>query len=107
MATMRDALTEEPRQADISQRGDNPEGNAQYSRYLECGRRVRSSSDVIARHGQPNIGNRIYHVNPDEPDSIKLKPANLADTSILEPQAHIWISEKQDWFKIPKGIGKS
>jgi len=24
MATMRDALTEEPRQADISQRGDNP-----------------------------------------------------------------------------------
>ena len=81
MATMRDALTEEPRQADISQRGDNPgklknnghdrrrprplipiqnkdnypEGNAQCSRYLEFRRRARNSSDVIARHGQPNI----------------------------------------------------
>ena len=66
--------------------------------------RTADSGNTSAAMFCPTCGNRIYHVNPDEPDSIKLKPANLADTSILEPQAHIWISEKQDWFKIPEGV---
>lgn len=52
----------------------------------------------------PGCGNRIYHFNPDQPDTIKLKPANLSDTRIIQPQAHVWVSEKQDWFTIPEGV---
>jgi hypothetical protein len=51
----------------------------------------------------PSCGNRIYHVNPAEPDKLKLKPASLSDTSIIQPTMHIWVSEKQAWFDIPEG----
>ncbi|PCH50676.1 MAG: hypothetical protein COC20_06380 [Cellvibrionales bacterium] len=52
----------------------------------------------------PNCGNRIYHFNPDTPETIKLKPSNLSDTTILNPSMHIWVSEKQKWFQIPDGV---
>lgn len=52
----------------------------------------------------PTCGNRIYHFNPAQPDIIKLKASNLDDTSVLRPTAHIWVSEKQDWYTIPEGV---
>lgn len=52
----------------------------------------------------PSCGNRMYHFNPDEPDTLKLKPSNLSDTRIINPTAHIWVSEKQDWFQIPDNV---
>lgn len=52
----------------------------------------------------PNCGNRIYHFDPDRPETIKLKPSNLSDTTILNPSMHIWVSEKQQWFQIPEGV---
>ncbi|WP_461522045.1 GFA family protein [Porticoccus sp.] len=52
----------------------------------------------------PHCGNRIYHFNPDQPNIIKLKPSTLADTRIIQPTLHVWVSEKQDWFQIPEGV---
>lgn len=54
----------------------------------------------------PDCGNRVYHYNPDDPATIKLKlkPVNLSDASIFEPSAHIWVSEKQSWYEIPEGV---
>lgn len=52
----------------------------------------------------PTCGNRMYHVNPAQPEIIKLKPGTLSDTRMLAPQAHVWVSEKQDWFVIPDGV---
>ncbi len=52
----------------------------------------------------PSCGNRIFHFNPDKPEMIKLKPANLTDTRLIQPELHIWVSEKQDWFQIPEGV---
>ena len=52
----------------------------------------------------PTCGNRIYHFDPDISETIKLKPANLSDTTILKPSMHIWISEKQEWFQIPDDV---
>lgn len=54
----------------------------------------------------PTCGNRIYHYNPAEPETIKLKlkPINLSDASIFEPSAHIWVSEKQSWYQIPDDV---
>ena len=54
----------------------------------------------------PDCGNRVYHYNPAEPKTIKLKlkPTNLSDYSIFQPSAHVWVSEKQNWYEIPEGV---
>lgn len=66
--------------------------------------RSSDSGNISAAKFCPNCGNRMYHFNPDDPSILKLKPSNLSDTSILNPSAHIWVSEKQDWYKIPTGV---
>ena len=66
--------------------------------------RLADSGNVSAAQFCPTCGNRIYHYNPDEPEIVKLKPANLSDTRIIQPVAHVWVSEKQDWFDIPPGV---
>ncbi|WP_408622862.1 GFA family protein [Celerinatantimonas yamalensis] len=54
----------------------------------------------------PESGNRMYHFHPDHPSTIKLKLKTiyLDDASLFEPHAHIWISEKVNWYKIPEGV---
>ncbi len=66
--------------------------------------RPADSGNISAAKFCTNCGNRLYHYNPAEPDSIKLKPSTLEDTSILNPAIHIWTSEKQDWYQIPEGV---
>ena len=66
--------------------------------------RTAESGNINGARFCPTCGNRIYHYNPDQPDMLKLKPANLSDTSIIRPEAHIWVSEKQDWFELPAGV---
>jgi len=67
-------------------------------------RRAADSGNVSAAKFCPTCGNRIYHFNPEQPEKIKLKPTNLEDTSIIKPTAHIWVSQKQDWYTIPEGV---
>jgi hypothetical protein len=54
----------------------------------------------------PNCGNRVYHYNPDDPATVKLKlkPVNMSDDRVFEPTAHIWVCEKQSWYEIPEGV---
>ena len=67
-------------------------------------RRRAASGNINGAMFCPTCGNRIYHFNPQEPDKIKLKPANLSDTRMIKPTAHVWVSEKQDWYDIPEGV---
>ena len=66
--------------------------------------RLADSGNTSGAKFCPTCGNRIYHFNPAEPDMIKLKPSSLDDTSIIQPSAHVWVSEKHDWFVIPEGV---
>ena len=66
--------------------------------------RVAESGNINAAKFCPTCGNRIYHFNPAEPDKIKLKPSNLSDTRLIQPSAHVWVSEKQEWVAIPAGV---
>lgn len=66
--------------------------------------RVADSGNTSAARFCKKCGNRMYHFNPGEPDKIKLKPANLATTDFINPTAHVWVSEKQDWYQIPEGV---
>ncbi|MCC4265814.1 GFA family protein [Oceanimonas baumannii] len=67
-------------------------------------RRTADSGNINGAMFCPTCGNRIYHFNPDKPDTLKLKPASLADTRLIKPVAHVWVSEKQDWYQIPEGV---
>ena len=68
--------------------------------------RVADSGNVNLAFFCPDCGNRIYHLNPDDPQSIKLKlkPVDLEDDSLFEPTAHIWAGKKLRWFTIPDGV---
>ncbi|EKF74786.1 glutathione-dependent formaldehyde-activating protein [Alcanivorax hongdengensis A-11-3] len=66
--------------------------------------RTADSGNINAAAFCPDCGNRIYHYDPAQPDIIKLKPSNLDDTRLIQPQAHVWVSEKQAWFEIPEGV---
>ena len=54
----------------------------------------------------PDCGTRIYHINPDEADIIKLK-SRLDNAKKVNPVAHIWLGEKQDWYDVPEGVETS
>lgn len=51
-------------------------------------------------------GNRVYHYNPDDQSTIKLKlkPVGLMHDEIFQPTAHVWVSEKVSWVDIPQGV---
>ncbi|RKF18749.1 GFA family protein [Alginatibacterium sediminis] len=54
----------------------------------------------------PGCGNRIYHYNPQDLSTVKLKlkPMGLSDDSLFKPTAHFWVCEKLDWVEIPDGV---
>jgi len=54
----------------------------------------------------PDCGNRVYHINPDDPATVKLKlkPVDFDDDSLFEPKAHVWTSKKLSWLEIPDGV---
>jgi hypothetical protein len=54
----------------------------------------------------PTCGNRIYHYNPEDLSTVKLKlkPTHLSDATLFEPSAHVWVSEKVNWYKLPSGV---
>ncbi|WFB34338.1 GFA family protein [Kiritimatiellota bacterium B12222] len=52
----------------------------------------------------PHCGNRIYHYNPADPSTLKLKIASISDTRVIQPTMHTWVSQKQAWFDIPPGV---
>lgn len=77
---------------------------------LECDgemqewRRTADSGNINAAMFCPTCGNRIYHFNPDDSGTLKFKPASLSDTRMIQPTAHIWVSEKQDWYPLPDDV---
>ena len=80
--------------------------NIAFSGELKSWQRMADSGNKNEAKFCPDCGNRIYHVNPDEPTSIKLKlkPVNIEDDHIFEPQAHLWVGEKLSWVQIPEGM---
>lgn len=54
----------------------------------------------------PDCGNRIYHYNPADMATVKLKliPVKLDDDTIFEPQRHVWVQEKKSWYPLPEGV---
>jgi hypothetical protein len=80
------------------------ESSIKFSGTMSDWARSSDSGNISAAKFCPTCGNRIYHVNPDEPEKLKLKPSNLEDTRLINPSMHIWVSEKQDWIHIPAGV---
>ncbi len=48
-------------------------------------------------------GTRIFHSHSASPSVLSIKPGTLNDTKLLNPIAHIWTSESQQWMQFPEG----
>jgi hypothetical protein len=83
-----------------------PAGAIEFTGELSEWSRVADSGNRNNAKFCPTCGNRVYHYNPDDPATVKLKlkPVSLADDGIFAPKAHIWVSEKQSWYQIPEGL---
>ena len=66
--------------------------------------RLAKSGNTSTAKFCPVCANHIYHYNPSNSQHIMLKPSTLADTSVIKPTIHVWVSEKQDWYEIPEGV---
>ena len=68
--------------------------------------RIAASGNLNDGYSCSTCGNRIYQFNPAQPEIIKLKlkPVGLKDDTLLEPSAHVWISEKLSWVGLPEGV---
>ncbi|MEE4165164.1 MAG: GFA family protein [Desulfocapsaceae bacterium] len=68
--------------------------------------RVADSGNTNIARFCPRCGNRVYHYNPDDPATLKLKlkPVNMSDDRIFQPAVHVWVSKKQSWYPIPEGV---
>lgn len=76
----------------------------EFSGEMKEWRRVADSGNISVAKFCPTCGNHIYHFNPRVPTKIMLKPSTLADTSLINPTIHVWVSEKQAWYSIPEGV---
>ena len=65
---------------------------------LKSWKRTTAAGGIAICWFCPNCGNRIFHENPEMPNLIRLKPGTLEDTSVLEPQAHVWTCREQRWL---------
>lgn len=73
---------------------------------LKSWSRIAESGNTNTAKFCSGCGNRVYHFNPADSDTLKLKlkPVNIEQDNIFEPTAHVWISEKLSWYEIPEGI---
>lgn len=79
--------------------------SVEFSGKMKDWSRSSDSGNISAAKFCPTCGNRIYHYNPDDMSTLKLKPSTLLDTRVIQPTVHIWVSEKQDWYELPEGVG--
>jgi hypothetical protein len=78
----------------------------EFSGELKEWSRAADSGNQSSAKFCPDCGNRIYHFNPEDLSTVKLKlkSVNMADDSVFQPTAHIWTSEKLSWYQIPEGV---
>jgi len=81
-------------------------GAIEFSGKLKEWSRIADSGNKNIAVFCPDCGNRIYHYNPDDSASVKLKlkPVDLPEDNAFEPTAHLWVSKKQSWYQIPEGV---
>ena len=78
--------------------------SVKFSGKMSQWQRNSDSGNISAAKFCATCGNRIYHFNPDDMSTLKLKVSNLDDTALIKPTIHIWTSQKQDWYQIPEGV---
>lgn len=72
----------------------------------ELARYETTADSGTTKHGYfcPKCGNRIYHLDPDAPQNVRLKGGTLDNVAIPAPIAHVWTSRKQPWVDIPRDV---
>lgn len=67
---------------------------------MSAWQRNSDSGNINAAKFCPGCGNRIYHFNPNDTSTLKLKlkPTGMNDDSVFAPTVQVWTCEKLTWF---------
>ena len=78
----------------------------EFSGELKTWQRIAESGNKNSAAFCPDCGNRVYHFNPDDMSTLKLKLKSNQEENreLFEPNAHVWVCEKQDWYQLPEGV---
>lgn len=79
--------------SDISLRGE-----------LNSYERPAASGAITSCYFCTTCGTRIYHQSSNSPDKITLKGGTINKVKNLDPVAHLWVSRKHEWIKLPQNI---
>lgn len=68
--------------------------------------RTADSGNLNLGYSCARCSNRVYHLNPQQPEMIKLKlrPVGIEDDRLFEPSIHVWVSEKVSWLMLPDHV---
>jgi hypothetical protein len=64
----------------------------------------RKSGKQYFSHFCEDCGNPLYGMPVDSTGVMVIRPGSLDGTDFLQPQAHIWVKEKQPWLRLPADI---
>ena len=70
---------------------------------LKTSQRGSDSGRINEAHFCGTCGNRIYHLDPDHPEELRVKTGALEDQSLVNPEAHLWLRSKPAWVPVPPG----
>ena len=62
------------------------------------------SSPGNRRHFCSGCGSPLFKHFPEPPDLITVRAGTLDSDPGIEPNGHIWVSEKAPWYKIADGL---
>ena len=63
--------------------------------------RISQQGNTNTRYSCASCGNIIYGIGESNPELAKLQAGTLDDTSVVEPEVHIWTIKKQPWLRLP------
>jgi len=66
--------------------------------------RIAESGTQVDCYFCRDCGNRIYHLDPEKPQIVRLKTGTLDDPSIAVPELHAFVRSKLPWVQIPEGV---
>ncbi|MFT2110062.1 GFA family protein [Marinomonas sp. 2405UD68-3] len=62
--------------------------------------RCFESSEKVKRGFCKECGSNLYYYNKDYPSHLDIPLAILDDKSTIQPECHIYVSSKADWYSI-------
>ena len=73
---------------------------------LSMWERKSDSGNINVSYFCKTCGNKIYNVDPNESEIVRLRAGTIDDTSTLHVELHTWTRSAQPWIKLDDEVPK-